>query len=112
LRVRIRILLTEDEIRKLDSAVDESGAMNRSLLVSSAIQSGLMKNSIRTLQRNIKRREVPIWVTAEQKNKVRTLAKANQLSQQSLLRHFLHEYLTASPWERTENGSDEADSCD
>jgi len=72
--------------------------MNRSLIVFSAIRAGLINDEISTLQKRSKRREVPVWVTVELRNKVRELAIAHQVTQQSLLRHFLTQYLSEPPW--------------
>ncbi len=102
-RSRLRILLTEQEINLLDSAVAESYAVTRNLLVYSAIHEDLKTFKPETIQRPSRRREVPIWVPREMKSKVRELAKTHSISQQSILRHLLFQYITRAPWNNTEN---------
>jgi predicted DNA-binding protein len=102
-RCRLRILLTEEEIARLDAAVAESYAMNRSLLVFEAIQAGIKKSMINTLPSASKRREVAIWVTRELKQQVKHLAENHSVTQQRLLRHFLFQYLTNPPWKENKS---------
>jgi len=90
-------LLTEEEIEQLDCAVMESGALTRSLLVFEALKASLANSEIATLQRRSKRREVPIWITAELKSQVKDLARSHSVTQ-SLLRHLLFRYLSQAPW--------------
>ena len=100
-KVRLRILLTEAEVEQLDYAVDDSGAMNRSLLVLVALQESLADPETATLPRRSKRRDIPVWITAEQKEQVRNLARSHSVTQQSLLRHLLFQFINQAPWNKT-----------
>jgi hypothetical protein len=102
-RVRLRILLTEEEINLLDSAVAESYAVTRNLLVYSAIHEGLTTFNPEIIQKPSRRREVPIWVPKGMKVKIRELAKTHSITQQTILRHLLLQYITRAPWNNTEN---------
>ena len=102
-RCRLRILLTEEEVARLDAAVVESYAVNRSLLVFEAIQAGIKRSVINTLPRVSRRREVPVWVTRELKQQVKHLAETHSVTQQRLLRHFLFQYLTKPPWKENKS---------
>jgi hypothetical protein len=105
-RCRLRILLTEEEeVARLDAAVVESYAMNRSLLIFEAIQAGIKKSVINTLPRVSRRREVPVWVTRELKQQLKDLAESRSVTQQRLLRHFLFQYLTNPPWKENKSMS-------
>jgi len=109
-RSRLRILLTEEEINRLDSAVAESYAVTRKLLVYTAIHQGLTTFKPETIQKPNRRREVPIWVPKDMKNKIRELAKTNSITQQSIMRHLLFQYITRAPWNNTQNQARIADS--
>ena len=102
-RSRLRILLTEEEINRLDSAVAESCAVTRNLLVYTAIHEGLTTFKPETIQKPNRRREVPIWVPKDMKNKIRELAKTNTITQQSIMRHLLFQYITRASWNNTQN---------
>lgn len=97
---RVRLLLTEDEASRVDSAVFNSGALSRALLVLEAVQFGLrLWANARGAQRRRSRR-IEVRIPAELKSTVKDAAKRLGLTQQSLLRHFLFQYLTLSPWEQ------------
>jgi hypothetical protein len=102
-RSRLRILLTEEEINRLDPAVAESYAVTRNLLVCSAIHEGLKTFKPETIQKPSRHREVRIWVPKDMKNKIRELAETNSITQQTILRHLLFQYITRAPWNNTEN---------
>ncbi len=97
-RTRLRILLTEEEIERLDSAVMESGALSRTLLVFEAIRAGLVKGETATMKKPSKRKAVPVWVTFDLKNRIKEAARANSVTQQSLVRHLLFQYIAHAPW--------------
>ena len=100
-RSRLRILLTREEINLLDSAVAERYAVTRNLLVYTAIHEGLTTFKPETIRKPNRRREVPIWVPRDMKNKIRELAKTHSITQQTILRHLLFQYITQAPWNNT-----------
>ena len=71
--------------------------MNRSLVAFAVIQTGLTTFKPESIQKTSRRREVPIWVSKEVKNKIRELAKTHSKTQQSLIRHLLFQYITQAP---------------
>lgn len=109
LRSRVRLLLTDTEIKELDRAVAESGAWSRSLVVAEAIQAGLSNFDSRLAQERRSRR-VDVRLPTRLIDNLKRLATTHTLTQQNLLRHFLFRYLATGPWmsneaTRTENES-------
>ena len=89
----MKLLLTEEESRKLAEAVKTSGAPNRSLLILESIQAKLHSPNLPELQG--KRTNIlHCWLPTEIMEKVRLLAHEQGVSQQSLIRYFLFTYLS------------------
>lgn len=96
-RAKIRLLLTQSELETLDRAVRESGAVTRTFLIFEAVQAGL-QNPTPKITKKKRNRRVDTWASGDLKRRIAQLATDAGVTQQTLLRHFLHTYLTAAPW--------------
>ena len=95
-RSRVRTLLDRKESDNLALAVIETGT-NKSFLIFQAIEYGLRTLDPRDAQgKRIYR--TAAWVPRTLKNSVKELSICTGLTQQSILRLFLSEYLKATPW--------------
>jgi hypothetical protein len=106
LNVRLRLLLTQNELDHVDEAVTESGAQNRSLLVLEAIQAnitGIMPGPVE----GARCCRIDVRVPGEMRIKVKEVAALLGLTQQNLLRHLLFRYLTQAPWRTADSVSDD-----
>lgn len=99
---RVRLLLTEDEVDRVDNAVFSSGSLSRALLVLEAVQVGLRMLNFRAAPGRRCRR-IDVRIPAELRKRINEVAKRLDLSQQSLLRHFLFQYLALAPWQDKPN---------
>jgi metal-responsive CopG/Arc/MetJ family transcriptional regulator len=104
-RARQRVLLTEAEARKVDYAVDESGALSRSLFISEAIRAGLEGFDAAKVEGKRNRR-IDAWTPQERRDAVKRLADAFDLTQQSILRYLILRYAEEARWRRWEHSGD------
>lgn len=95
-RARVQLLLTEREAELLSSAVARSRG-SKSLLLLEAVQRGFRKSDFTQAQGRRSYR-VDAWLPGKLKELVKKTARTRGLTQQSLLRHLLFEYLNAAPW--------------
>jgi hypothetical protein len=82
-------------------------------VIAEAIQAGLSNPNPKPPQEK-RRNRVDVWVTRRMVDELKRLASTHTLPQQTLLRHFLHQYLAGAPWKnnpaiRTENQTPEQD---
>ncbi|MGA3406121.1 MAG: hypothetical protein ABSD49_10370 [Candidatus Bathyarchaeia archaeon] len=98
-RSRTRILLTRTELAQLHSAVIETRA-NKSFLVVEAIQRGLRESDYGNIPTK-RACKIDAWIPRDFKQRIKQLAEAYSVTQQSILRHFLFRYLKATPWKQT-----------
>jgi len=101
LRSKLRLLLTDSELEKLDRAVVASGALSRSLVVAEAMREGLSRSEHNMTQERRGNR-IDLWVPRRLIENVRQLANTCNLTQQNLLRRFLLQYLATAPWNSTD----------
>jgi len=99
-RIRVRVYLTEANFCELDSAVQASGATNRSLLISEAINYGL-QNLNKINAEGKRKRRIDVRLPNEYKDNVRQLAEAQDITQQSILRYLILQYINDAPWKVT-----------
>jgi len=92
-RCKVKLLLTEEESRRLAEAVRVSGAPNRSFLILQSIQSRLHARTLTGLQGR-RNRILHCWLPIEIMREVRRLARERAVSQQSLIRYFLFTHPT------------------
>src|SRR5208282_6388638 len=95
-RSKVRTLLDKKESDDLALAVIETGT-NRSFLIFQAIEYGLRTLDPRDA-RGKRSYRTTAWVPRTLKNSVKELSIGTGLTQQSILRLFLSEYLKATPW--------------
>ena len=92
----MRTLLDKKEFDNLALAVIETGT-NKSFLIFQAIEYGL--RTLDPCQAQGRRSyRVHAWVPKELRNSVKELSMVTGVTQQSILRLFLSEYLKAAPW--------------
>jgi hypothetical protein len=96
-RIRQRILLTEAELKQVDSAVADSGATSRTLFISEAIHAGL-RNFDGAEVEGRRNRRIDAWIPRESGDGVRERAQTFALSQQSILRHLILGAARAADW--------------
>jgi hypothetical protein len=96
-RARQRVLLTEAELKLVDSAVAESGASNRSLFISEAIQAGLRNFDVAKVEGRRNRR-IDAWIPREFRDGIKELAQTYASSQQSILRQLILGSARAANW--------------
>lgn len=90
-RQRNVLLLNEEEHSRLAEAID-AFHVSRSFIILEAIQTGLLAEG--EVEVSGRRRKVVYFrLPSEIKEKVRRLAEERDVSQQSLIRHFLDKYL-------------------
>ncbi len=94
-RSRVRTLLDKKEYDNLSSAEIESGT-NKSFLIFQAIEYGL-RIDLRGAQGKRSYRTTA-WVPRTLKNNLKQLSTVTGLTQQSILRLCLAEYLKIAPW--------------
>ena len=99
-RPRVRILLTNGEFAEIDRAAADTGA-NTSLLVVEAIQFSLPRFDYSKVQTRRTHR-VDVRVPEELKDALKRAAEAHGLTQQSLLRYLVFQYVKAGRWSRFE----------
>ena len=99
-RARQRILLTEVEVRKVDFAVGDSGALSRSLFISEAIHTGLQDFDAANVEGKRNRR-IDAWTPRESKDTVKQLADTYDLTQQSILRYLILRYADEAHWKHS-----------
>lgn len=99
----MRLLLTEEELKRIDQALVESGALNRSLLILEAIQAGIANAALLRTVEGRRRWRVDFRIPRELKDKVQTVARRRHQTQQSLLRHLLFHYISRGPWLKSDS---------
>ncbi len=108
---KLRVLLSECEVERVEHAVAASGAWSRGLLIAEAVRAGLANPELK-LEGGRRLRRVDALVPRKLGLRLKEAAAANNVTQQRLLRHFLCQYLAAAPWERADRRSEEVVSCD
>jgi hypothetical protein len=106
-RTKLRLLLTDAEFRKVGQALEEIRPMNKSFLITEAVQAGLAETN---LDINQLRRicEIQFWLPREIAGSVRRLAGLTQTTQRELIHYFLFQYLANSPWKSASSGNSES----
>lgn len=100
-RVKSYVMLSDAELRRLEEAVAESGALiKKGFLMFEAIQTGLSKPALSKVHEN-RNRKVNFWLPRRLSEKLRVLSEANHVPEQRLIRHFLSRYLADPPWNRS-----------
>jgi hypothetical protein len=97
-RVRMPLLLTEQQSALLQEALAGSLAPSRSLFVTEAVNAGLAKPQPRNLLAKRKRR-IYVWLPSALKKRIREHASVWKVTQQDIVRHFLLEYVRAARWD-------------
>ncbi len=110
-RGKLRVLLTECEVERVDHAVAASGAWSRGLLIVEALRAGLANPELK-LDNGRRLRRIDALVPRKLVANLKNAAALNNVTQQHLLRHFLFQYLAAAPWERRDTGREAVVSCD
>ncbi len=110
-RGKLRLLLTECEVERVDRAVAASGAWSRGLLIAEAVRAGLANPELK-LDNGRRLRRIDALVPRKLVTNLKNAAALNNVTQQHLLRHFLFQYIAAAPWERRDTGREEVVSCD
>ena len=98
-RGKLRVLLTECEVERVDRAVAASGAWSRGLLIVEAVRAGLANPELK-LEDGRRLRRIDALVPRKLAARLKDAAALKNVTQQHLLRHFLFQYLTAAPWEQ------------
>ncbi|MGO9645040.1 MAG: hypothetical protein ACLPY5_09865 [Candidatus Bathyarchaeia archaeon] len=94
---RVRTLLDKKESDKLALAVIETGT-NKSFLIIKAIEYGLRTLDFPRDAQGKRSYRTTAWVPRTLKNSVNELSTATGLTQQSILRLCLADYLKTAPW--------------
>jgi hypothetical protein len=95
------VRLSQEEYGELRRAVGEANVPNMSLLVFEAIQAGLESDETHGIQRK-RTRTVNIHISREFREKIRLRARMFQVTQQTLLRGLLFQYIRNKPWQRSQ----------
>ena len=98
-RGKLRVLLTECEVERVDCAVAASGACSRGLLIVEAVRAGLANPELK-LEDGRRLRRIDALAPRKLIARLRYAAAAHNVTQQHLLRTYLFQYLTAAPWEQ------------
>jgi predicted transcriptional regulator len=91
------LLLTERQSRLLEEALTESLAPSRSFFVAEALNAGLANPQPgKPVALRLKR--INVYLPKAMRKRISELASMRKVTQQSVLRHYLLEYIRAGRW--------------
>jgi len=98
---KIHLRLTEEEILELDEATAQSGALHRSLFVTTALPNDLPNFDVSRIPKK-RKSGIYVRIPVEKKRLIQQVAETHNLTQQAVVRYFIAQAIEAYRRKRVE----------